>query len=231
MSLDQLRVLAQLRGVAYTDETTSEDLLQSLIDNERRPVPLAPHPKPLFKVCLMGDGKVGKTMLAHLLSGLPPPDEYVPTIGCVVRDIETEKYRIKLWDIAGVEENAGLRDGYFIGAQLGVIVFDYNDPTTIKNVARWRLWFTQATDFKNPIVLLGNHVNNTFRNRRSTMMHIRAEQWGDTLINTASLEEGVDRLKQTIEERLTLAWEQGKIEPQVEREDTELKVITIRHVC
>jgi len=52
-----------------------------------------------------------------------------------------------VWDTAGQEKFGGLRDGYYINGQCGIIMFDVTSRITYKNVPNWhRTW--------NPILCL-----------------------------------------------------------------------------
>ena len=54
--------------------------------------------------------------------------KYIATLGVEVHpmDFHTSKGRIifNVWDTAGQEKFGGLRDGYYIGGQCGIIMFD-----------------------------------------------------------------------------------------------------------
>lgn len=71
---------------------------------------------PEFKLVLVGDGGVGKTtFVKRHLSG-EFEKKYVPTLGAEVHPMPWTTSRGKLifnvWDTAGQEKYAGLRDGY-----------------------------------------------------------------------------------------------------------------------
>ena len=42
-----------------------------------------------------------------------------------------------MWDTAGQEKFGGLRDGYYINGQCGIIMFDVTSRITYKNVPNW----------------------------------------------------------------------------------------------
>lgn len=42
-----------------------------------------------------------------------------------------------MWDTAGQEKFGGLRDGYYINGQAGIIMFDVTSRITYKNVPNW----------------------------------------------------------------------------------------------
>lgn len=46
-----------------------------------------------------------------------------------------------VWDTAGQEKFGGLRDGYYINGQCGIIMFDVTSRITYKNVPNWHRTF------------------------------------------------------------------------------------------
>jgi GTP-binding nuclear protein Ran len=71
--------------------------------------------------------------------------------------------KFNIWDTAGQEKLGGLREGYYIGGQCGIIMFDVCSRITYKNVAKWFKDLTRICCGQNgkgiPIVLVGNKVD------------------------------------------------------------------------
>ena len=63
-----------------------------------------------------------------------------------------------MWDTAGQEKLGGLRDGYYIGGQCGIIMFDTCSRITYANVPKWYKDLTRVCETI-PIVLVGNKVD------------------------------------------------------------------------
>merc|ERR1719487_756796 len=63
-----------------------------------------------------------------------------------------------VWDTAGQEKFGGLRDGYYIGGQSGIIMFDVCSRITYQNVPKWYKDLTRVCE-NIPIVLVGNKVD------------------------------------------------------------------------
>ena len=94
-----------------------------------------------FKCILVGDGGVGKTAYVKKLQTNEFEKRYVATLGVSVRtlDFQTDcgKIEFNMWDCAGQEKFGGLRDGYWIKAQCGIIMFDVTARITYKHTPNW----------------------------------------------------------------------------------------------
>jgi GTP-binding nuclear protein Ran len=62
------------------------------------------------------------------------------------------------WDTAGQEKFGGLRDGYYIQGQCGIIMFDVTSRITYKNVPNWHRDLERVCE-NIPIVLCGNKID------------------------------------------------------------------------
>jgi len=62
------------------------------------------------------------------------------------------------WDTAGQEKFGGLRDGYYIGGQAAIIMFDVTARVTYKSVPIWHKDLQRVCETI-PIVLCGNKVD------------------------------------------------------------------------
>lgn len=68
------------------------------------------------------------------------------------------KIRFNVWDTAGQEKFGGLRDGYYIQGQCGIIMFDVTSRVTYKNVPNWHKDLERVCQ-NIPIVLCGNKTD------------------------------------------------------------------------
>lgn len=103
--------------------------------------------------------------------------QYDPTLGVEVRPLRFSTncgdLIFNVWDTAGQEKVSflmpfciellkikfgGLRDGYYIGAQCAIIMFDVTSRVTYKNVPNWYRDITRVVE-NIPIVLCGNKVD------------------------------------------------------------------------
>ncbi|MHA2271542.1 MAG: GTP-binding protein [Candidatus Hodarchaeales archaeon] len=120
---------------------------------------------PIYKICLLGDGAVGKTALRERYLGKPFTDDYKMTIGCdivvkAIDDPEIGQVNFQIWDLSGQPSFDGVRMAYYSGAAGGVIVFDITRAETFNNTARWtnHLWRYNGKS-KIPLIILGNKID------------------------------------------------------------------------
>ena len=115
-----------------------------------------------FKLVLCGDGGTGKTTFVkrHITGEFEK--KYIATLGVEVHPMvfctSHGKIRFQVWDTAGQEKLSALRDGYYIGAHCGIIMFDVCSRVTYKNVTKWYKELTRVCEGI-PIVLVGNKVD------------------------------------------------------------------------
>ncbi|KAF9155516.1 GTP-binding nuclear protein gsp1/Ran [Linnemannia schmuckeri] len=117
---------------------------------------------PTFKLVIVGDGGTGKsTFIKRHLTG-EFEKKYNATIGVEVHPLGfTTNYGNILfdtWDTAGQEKFGGLRDGYYIGGQCAIIMFDLTSRITYRSVPNWHRDLVRVCD-NIPIVLCGNKVD------------------------------------------------------------------------
>eukprot|EP01125_Pyxidicula_operculata_P020609 TRINITY_DN764_c0_g1_i4.p1 TRINITY_DN764_c0_g1~~TRINITY_DN764_c0_g1_i4.p1 ORF type:complete len:997 (+),score=248.90 TRINITY_DN764_c0_g1_i4:131-3121(+) len=121
-----------------------------------------PDNAPNFKVSLVGDGGVGKSVWVTRMNVGFMRKKYIATMGVEVKPLlfHTNKGPIVLnvWDTAGQEKFGGLRDGYYIASKAAIIMFDVTSRLTYKNVPNWHRDITRVCP-NIPICLVGNKVD------------------------------------------------------------------------
>ena len=120
----------------------------------------------VFKIAVIGDGAVGKTSLIKKYTRGEFNEQYIMTLGAQFTEHDTviqgESIRLVLWDIAGQEEFAQLRKGFYKGSRACIIVFSHEEnehgENSFKNISKWLI------DIKKncgnlPIILFGNKID------------------------------------------------------------------------
>ncbi len=116
------------------------------------------------KICLIGDGAVGKTSLIRKYVYDEFDDKYLATIGAKVTkkviDIENEygdeiHLSIMIHDILGQARFENVHKQYYKGAEGGFLVIDLTRKDTLKKIRWWYSGFTDVVG-KVPLTLLGN---------------------------------------------------------------------------
>lgn len=118
-----------------------------------------------FKICLIGDGGVGKTTFINkVLNGDFNP-KYNATQGAVTKDLtlcigDNSYVKYEVWDTAGQEKNVGLKDGYYIGAVAAFFFFAANSRETMVNIPKHMDAFVHACGIEKPkMYILANKID------------------------------------------------------------------------
>ena len=115
---------------------------------------------PLYKICLLGDGGVGKTSLRERFLGKGFQSGYILTIGAdfAVQDLEIDnmQYKFQIWDLAGQQRFEAVRALYYRGSHGAILVFDKTRPESLYNLEKWKIELFTNVGRQIPYVLLGN---------------------------------------------------------------------------
>ena len=121
-----------------------------------------------MKVCLLGDGAVGKTALRERYLGKQFSSGYVMTIGADfavkktrIMTEEGEKYvKFQIWDLAGQPRFNSVRELYYKGSHGGLLVFDITRRDSFDNLNAWiEELFKNSGRGAMPVAVLGNKVD------------------------------------------------------------------------
>jgi small GTP-binding protein len=119
-----------------------------------------------FKVCIFGDGGVGKTTLINRYVTGVFTQSTVMTIGVdfnvkkVV--IEGLPVSLQIWDFAGEDRFRFLLSSYVKGASGGIFMFDITRFSSLDNINKWSEVIDECTDDGKrplPIVLVGGKLD------------------------------------------------------------------------
>ncbi|MBA3045104.1 MAG: GTP-binding protein [Candidatus Thermoplasmatota archaeon] len=119
--------------------------------------------KLMKKICLLGDGAVGKTSLIRKFVFDSFDDKYIMTFGTKVSKKEVSICRngqefnmtFLIWDILGQRVHDNVHSAYYQGAAGAFIVCDTTRLETLQHLEDWIKVFRTVNNDA-PVVLLGN---------------------------------------------------------------------------
>jgi small GTP-binding protein len=121
-----------------------------------------------MKICLLGDGAVGKTALRERYLGKQFSSGYVMTIGAdfavkktqIATEEGKKNVKFQIWDLAGQPRFNSVRELYYKGSHGGLLVFDITRRDSFTNLTSWieELYRNSGRGIM-PITLLGNKVD------------------------------------------------------------------------
>ena len=103
------------------------------------------HLAPKFKIVIIGDVGVGKTTLSrYFLSDHNKERHKHSPYKTLSVEVNTVQFytshgpiKISCWDTTGQEKWGGLRDGYYVGANAAIILFDVTSRMSYKSTPHW----------------------------------------------------------------------------------------------
>lgn len=115
-----------------------------------------------FKVCVFGDGGVGKTTLINrYLTGTFKGD-YKITIGADFYikklEIDDKDVTLQIWDFAGEDKFRFLLPTYASGSSGGILMYDITRHSSIENVESWLDVFKRSFNsrfIEIPLIMVG----------------------------------------------------------------------------
>jgi len=118
-----------------------------------------PSEKYIIKICLLGDGAVGKTSLVRRFVFDVFDDKYIMSFGTKVSKkslkIGEADVDLLVWDILGQKSHESLHAAYYRGAAGAFVVSDFTRSDTMQSLKSWVGNFRSTVGDK-PIVILGN---------------------------------------------------------------------------
>jgi len=118
-----------------------------------------PSEKYIIKICLLGDGAVGKTSLVRRFVFDVFDDKYIVSFGTKVSKksmkIGDADVDLLLWDILGQRSHESLHAAYYRGAAGAFAVSDFTRPETMHSLTPWIGNFRSTVGDK-PVIILGN---------------------------------------------------------------------------
>ncbi|MFX1236802.1 MAG: Rab family GTPase [Promethearchaeota archaeon] len=120
----------------------------------------------LFKVCIFGDGGVGKTtLLNRYLTGIFKEDSGI-TIGVDFHlkkiELDQKKISLQIWDFAGEDRFRFLLPSYLMGASGGIFMFDITRYSSLKHFNDWLKIIDEGTignEERIPVLMVGSKLD------------------------------------------------------------------------
>jgi len=143
--------------------------------------------KTAFKLCIFGDGGVGKTTLINRYVSGVFTDDTTMTIGVGFHVkkliIENIPVSLQIWDFAGEERFRFMLPAYVRGASGGIFMYDITRYASLRNIKTWSEVIDQCTDYNKrplPVVLVGSKADLDYK-------RAVASEYGEELVNSEEL--------------------------------------------
>ena len=121
--------------------------------------------KYLYKICVLGDGGVGKTTILYRYIDGRFLEDTKMTVGTnfFIKDIDLPKMNAKvkfqIWDLGGQEHFAAIRQNFYAGAKGVIYVFDLSRRYSFNNLLEWRDEVETVIGKEVPSILIGNKLD------------------------------------------------------------------------
>jgi len=119
-----------------------------------------------YKVCIFGDGGVGKTTLTQRYMTGVFQEKYQLTIGMDFYlkklEIDGNDVSLQIWDFAGEEKFRFLMPGALLGANAAIFMYDLSRYGTLENLDDWISLFKETNHKENqevPFILIGGKLD------------------------------------------------------------------------
>ncbi|MFW9793600.1 MAG: Rab family GTPase, partial [Candidatus Thorarchaeota archaeon] len=116
-----------------------------------------------FKVCLIGDGYVGKTSIRRKYIGEGFRSNYIPTLGVdfaqKITSTEEGGARLVIWDIAGQTQFQSLRKRYYEGCSGLILVYSVVDRESFDNASKWLVEAHGFMEEFPALIIVGNKTD------------------------------------------------------------------------
>ena len=119
-----------------------------------------------FKLCIFGDGGVGKTTLVNRYLTKVFNESLKMTIGAdfYVKDLDVEEKKVvlRIWDFGGEQRFKVLLPSFAKGDDGGIFMYDITRYTSVKNVSDWLSIFeknARDNQIKIPILMVGGKLD------------------------------------------------------------------------
>jgi small GTP-binding protein len=126
-----------------------------------------------YKMCIFGDGGVGKTTFVNRFITGTYKEDFGMTIGVDFHtkhlEIEGKKVYLQIWDFAGEQQFKTLLPNYVIGSSGGIYMYDISRLLSLTHLDEWLKILKKAPDegqIEFPILLVGGKSDLEFEGKR-----------------------------------------------------------------
>lgn len=119
----------------------------------------------IYKICIVGDGGVGKTSMVLRFTENTFKENYLMTIGSnfATKAIDLPEHpsvnvKLQLWDLAGQKHFSFVRPPFYRGATAIIYVFDLTRRSSFSNLMAWKDEVEKVIGSKTS-VLVGNKLD------------------------------------------------------------------------
>jgi len=121
----------------------------------------------VLKVCLLGDGNVGKTSLVYRYIENRFSQDFKSTLGVnllkkkltLEGEFAGKTASIQIWDLGGQSAYRKLRKLYLEGSQGALVVFDVTNQESFNNLDDWIQSLYEIRGSEVPMILIGNKID------------------------------------------------------------------------
>lgn len=147
------------------------------------------------KVCLLGDGGVGKTSLVRRFVEDSFRDEYIVSFGTKVSkkvlDFGGVELTLMLWDILGQKSDDALHSAYYKGANGALLVCDVTRAQTVEHLENWKESFLRSAPGAK-MVMVANKADLEPKVTKDELEATSAKLGGRMIATSAKTGEGVE---------------------------------------
>jgi small GTP-binding protein len=147
------------------------------------------------KVCLLGDGGVGKTSLIRRYVYDVFSDQYIVSFGTKVtkKVMQTEDVdlTLMLWDILGQKGESSLHSAYYKGANAALLVCDLGRESSVRGLVQWRDDFLKSAPGAG-IVPIANKADLAEQVSKAVLEETAAQLGSPFILTSAKNGQGVE---------------------------------------
>jgi len=120
----------------------------------------------IYKICVVGDGGVGKTSMVLRYCENSFKENYIMTIGSnfSTKQVDLREYpnyliKLQLWDLAGQKHFSFVRPPFYRGSSATIYTFDLTRRSSFQNILNWKSEVEKVIGDSKPSILVGNKID------------------------------------------------------------------------